>query len=748
MLVLLALAYAVEPHLSLDTVVSANGYGVVRLTGGVPDLFSDHLYQSPGPGLPDTWDLLYDTYFGFQAAGRAEWLNSTAVPEVEPGTNIISVSRSSGDLRFTEYVVSPIELESPAFLQVFRVEYVGAAPLDSLSIFSLHNYHLGSDDGAGNRLRQEQLAFEAGALYEVGVETGLGVRVMPLPDPRSLSAPRVGCDTIYAGMLDGEPFDGACEVEGDDRVGGFQFELGPMDPGEVRWLGTLTSFYAGADPAGAAALADTWVGDRGPEELLTSIRTEWSAWLSKAVVPEAMRVEEASLYAQSLVWLRSAQVREAGASFGQIVASLPAAEGEFLHLWNIAWVRDGAYAAAALARAGFAEEAAAALAFMVQEGMTGAYEAEVGAPYRVSVCRYYGDGTEWSDSDHTGPNIELDGFGLWLWAFEHTINASDPAEADRLLLELGPVGLDGIADVLVQAIDDTGLIQADSSIWEEHWNGNEKHFAYTSAWAVAGLRAAARLAERSADGRAEGYRQAADDIAGALAVQLLRDGVLLANLEEDPRSALDAASIEAFNLGVLGAPGPELDATLDALAALKVGSGRGYRRNDDGDAYDEQEWIMVDLRMAEAHRRACRTAEAVALEDWTTDQGAMNNWTLPELLDPESGDYNGPAPMIGFGAGLYAWQLLVRDEADADCLAGSDPAPDDTGSAGADDSGRTADDDSDTVPRDSRPIADSKTIGSDGCGCGSEGRAAWWGLGGLLLAVRRRGRLRQPGNTG
>lgn len=38
----------------------------------------------------------------------------------------------------------------------------------------------------------------------------------------------------------------------------------------------------------------------------------------------------------------------------------------------------------------------------------------VGVPYQASVCRYYGDGTEWSDGDND-PNIELDGFGLLLW---------------------------------------------------------------------------------------------------------------------------------------------------------------------------------------------------------------------------------------------------------------------------------------------------------------------------------------------
>ena len=38
----------------------------------------------------------------------------------------------------------------------------------------------------------------------------------------------------------------------------------------------------------------------------------------------------------------------------------------------------------------------------------------VGMDYQLSVCRYYGDGSEWTDGG-SDPNIELDGFGLFLW---------------------------------------------------------------------------------------------------------------------------------------------------------------------------------------------------------------------------------------------------------------------------------------------------------------------------------------------
>ena len=74
-----------------------------------------------------------------------------------------------------------------------------------------------------------------------------------------------------------------------------------------------------------------------------------------------------------------------------------------------------AYATVALARAGHLDEARDALIFQLTAG-PGRHEAEVGMPYRVSITRYFGNGAEESDCNAAGPNIEFDGFGLFLWS--------------------------------------------------------------------------------------------------------------------------------------------------------------------------------------------------------------------------------------------------------------------------------------------------------------------------------------------
>ena len=228
------------------------------------------------------------------------------------------------------------------------------------------------------------------------------------------------------------------------------------------------------------------------------------------------------------------------------------------------------------------------------------------------------------------------------------------------------------ADVLVRLIEPTtGLIAPDSSIWEEHWNGNQKHFTYTSTWAVRGLREAADMAERVGDSRAQEYRDNAQALAQAIADQLLtQDGVLVGNLEElqngDP--ALDLAAVDAFNNGTLDARSAAFETSYAAWdAELRVPHGRGFMRNDDGDLYDSYEWLMIDLRVAEALRRACRYDEAASLEDWITAQAQANNLIVPELFEPTNGDFAGPAPMMGFGSGLYALQMHTRDALGEEC---------------------------------------------------------------------------------
>ncbi len=635
------------PHYSLPNLGTANGYGAMVFEGDRLTTAYPHIYQEYTPG-DVTPNLLYDSYFGLVGGGNGEWLTSAGAVDYERGTGIVVAERTSSaqpDLVLTEYDFAPMSYPGMGLVQVLKVLNAGSTTLSGLQVVSLHNWHVGGTESASSP--------DATHLSESGSDVTL--------DLVGASATDVSCSGVYDAVLAGQAIGGGCAQSGDDVVPAFGWQIDALGPGEEAWIGVFT---------GGAGGADSWVAGRTAQQLYLDELADWVEWQGRVDPPEGLSDDELGVYQQQLAYLRMAQVQEPGDAFGQIPASFPVAatDPEFEHIWNITWVRDGSYAAAALAAAGRTQEAADALAFLSQ-GKTGEYRSYVGdADYIVSVCRVYGDGSEWSDSDADGPNVEFDDFGLYLWALGEVRAAGrmDVVEGR------GPAALDGVADVLVGLIDpNTGLLQPDSSIWERHWNGKQEQFAYSSIQAVAGLTAAANIAHDLGDSREATYRDAALTVATAIPEHLLdASGVIAASKDqlEAGSDYLDLAAVEAFNHEILAPGGPEWDASYAAWDRLRAASDNGYARNDDGSSYDQAEWAVIDLRLAEALRRSCDLEAADALDAWITSQAVLNHDTIPELYDPANGDYAGPAPMLGFGAGAYVWGMVHRAELESACF--------------------------------------------------------------------------------
>ena len=396
-----------------------------------------------------------------------------------------------------------------------------------------------------------------------------------------------------------------------------------------------------------------------------------------------MSAPERALLGHSLALLRAAQVRGGvhGSSAsdvvdggprrrpnGQIVASLPPG------IWNITWVRDASYAEEALLTLGKRDEAERSLRFFL-DGDAGELASFVGRDYLVSVVRAYGGGREESDSNGSGPNVEYDDFGLFLRAFSRALDDGAALDADVAAVK------SGVADVLLSLVDPvSGLLVADSSIWESHWDPSSqsvgrRQYLYSSACAAAGLRAFADVLDARAagsagvvDADAARYRAQADALASAIASQLVdASGALAANREELVQGGahLDAAVIEALNRDVVDASGAIAVATLGEMAALRSPTTPGYFRNDEGGDYDNAEWLVVDLWLSRAFRRAGNAAEADRLLAHVTQVGVDNLGQVPELLRTDAslgavGAVDGATPMMGFGAGAYLTALADR----------------------------------------------------------------------------------------
>lgn len=387
----------------------------------------------------------------------------------------------------------------------------------------------------------------------------------------------------------------------------------------------------------------------------------WERWHSKTIVPKSLTKEQIELYKQSLAFIKMGQVRERGKGYGQILASLTTGT------WNIAWVRDGVYSIVALVRSGHFEEAKDALKFFL-EADAGYYKSYifdgkdwgVGVDYRISVCRYYGSGKEESDDNGNGVNIELDGFGMVLWALSEYINTTGDKE---MLDKYFEVITDLVIYPLIYNIDtNLNIVRPESGPWERHIRDNgydgAKRFTYTTIMAIKGLEEISKVFSRF--GKVCKYEI-------EKYVSLLKKG-LSDNLVDKERKVLvgsyehfvqrgypryvDGAVVEAVNFDIV--QGEIAVKTLKAIEeVLKIKGREGYRRNLDGGWYDNQEWVIINLRTASAYKKLGDLDKARAIVSRIEKKALNGFYMIPELLDEKDESFKGAIPMLGFGAGAY-----------------------------------------------------------------------------------------------
>lgn len=651
-------ARAAVPHRSERYVVSSNGRSSIAFDtqagSSKIDLFLEHPYAYPSSGV-STRNFVYDTYPGIRVGTSPAWDNSLTPSLVETiaGTGIVHVVRSFNGVQIDEYYFTPMGLAETATIMLSKVTRVsGSASVDAFGIF---NYHLGSasTDGSDWNLPgsdNETISYDSSrdAFYETG-PAGVAFAYGSIGASTHHST-----DSVFNNVNAGSNLDDNAGTGGpvNDAVPGFQTSLSIPSVGNSAWAGWFTVEAADANGAAAVDRVRTWVNGRSASQIFSDEQTAWASWITPP--PASASAAEATLAKQAQAEIRMAQISATDASDGQIMAAI--APGE----WNITWVRDMAYATVALAKSGHFAEAKRALAFQMGASV-GGYQTEVGVPYQISVVRYFGNGTEESDSNADGPNIEFDGFGLFLWSLHEYVKASGDTAS---LAAWWPVVQSKVADVLVHLQESTGLIAADSSIWEVHWDGQQKHFAYTTIAAANGLCAASDLATMMKDTtHAATYLSSGQKARDAILSQLRAPDGTIGQATESLAAKtawLDAAAIEAVNFGLIDPTRHTAAATLSSMKrGLVPPSGQGFMRNDDGAYYDSQEWVFVDFRATHAMGQMGDSL-APTLFAWNVAQASDNYLELSELHDATTADYAGASPMVGFGSGAYLLSLLDR----------------------------------------------------------------------------------------
>jgi len=663
-----------EPVPSFQYLPSGNGFGLqvfdVSRNAVVQFLERPYRYIKPNPSNPDAEgqvrrNLAYDTYFGLRAGSTSLWIGKETPDEVGyvDQSNVVRSAVSVGSLLTESYYFAPYGYAGNGMVMVLKVTNQGGSAA-SVTAFSVHNFKMGNaPDPDSPGASSESVTWDSGR--GDARETGPGGGTM-IYVPIGGADVSTCADGVWSQVESGQTLTEQASCSGTDKVDVFQQGLGSIPAGESRTWGVAVLFADGGADAARGAW-DGFAAGRDAQAILDGALAEWDAW--RAPVP-GLSGGEARVWRQSEAVLRMGQILEPYSespkrkNHGMMLASLVPGQ------WHSGWVRDAAYAIVALARSGHHEEAKKALTFFL-DAEAGKYASFVnGVDYKVSTVRYFGNGEE--ESDYSGQptrNIEIDGWGLVLWAARSYIDASGDeawlSETTRSGDTVYDLLKNGVAEAIANNLEDSGMMIADASIWEVHW-GNRQHFLYTTAAAARGLCDMARRLENTAD--RDHYKQLSERAVDAMRSHFVdQNGVLAGSLERlaQGSSYRDGAVVEAFTWDLIPTDDAIATATMGDLSHLLTPVG-GYKRVEgSSDQYDTDEWILIDLRASDAFRRMGNSERADSLVGWVTRQAGVNHDLIPELYNTNSnagtiGRYSGSIPMVGYGAGAYMLTLLAR----------------------------------------------------------------------------------------
>lgn len=380
-------------------------------------------------------------------------------------------------------------------------------------------------------------------------------------------------------------------------------------------------------------------------------------------LPKFLSKDEKNLFEQSITVLKMAQVSKYHnnkLSQGQILASLPPG------MWNIAWIRDGVYSIFALNNLGLFDEAKLALEFYLNAKANhyktyyhiDGKDYGIGVDYQISVCRYFGNGTEESDANNDGPNIEIDGFGLFLQAFaDYVVKSNDNDLFERYHQKI----YDKIIIPIIHNIDSNNLIRKESGAWERHLPG--KQFAYTSVSCAKGLLDYANLCKEKDPELYEKLVNYYEKLKQGINLLLVDNKYYrgtFENINKDEIEHFDALTFEIFNSNISNDKNLFKSHYEVYSKKLRINAFRGFARVNSNDWYDRKEWIFIDFRVATALNKFGYKNEADKLVKWILYNAKKNNNLIPELLDEITAKYEGAIPMVGFGAASFINYLFER----------------------------------------------------------------------------------------
>ena len=440
---------------------------------------------------------------------------------------------------------------------------------------------------------------------------------------------------------------------------------------------TATAYYwvtAGTQYADVTRLNQI-VLEKSPSELIQLTSNYWGAWIQKEPrtlgdLPAAVT----DLFHRSLLIIRT-QIDNRGA----IIAANDSDIVRFgRDTYSYMWGRDGAFVAAALARAGHADICRRFFGFC----------AEVLSDDGYLMQHYNPDGSlastwhPWLVEGRQVLPIQEDSTALVLWALWIHYNCARDIEF------IGPLYKKLIlksADFLLAYRDpETHLPLPSFDLWEERYGTH----AFTAAAVIAGLRAAANFARLFQDTRRAGvYEEAADQMQDGVVRHLYHEGLqryarsgYRSTHGYDLDEVLDVSLLGLTTLGILSTRDPRNSDTIDAIrqqlwldpprgGCARYEDDRYQRRSDLGHDIPGNPWFISTLWLAEYVIERARDlselhAEAEPYFAWCA-QHALPSGVLAEQVDARDGSPLSVAPLTWSHSSLVWTALRCAQRFDA-----------------------------------------------------------------------------------
>ncbi len=588
---------------------------------------------------------------GVWTEGRFGWLDAdwrptlryadpTMVGDVTAASDALAV-----ELRFSDAV----DFYENVLVRRVQVTNRKAAPRE-IRVFFHHDFHLKENDVGDTALYSP----ETGALLHYkddryflmncAVNGDVGVHRYACGQKEVAGAEGTWRDA-EDGELSGNPI-----AQGSvDSVLGAALTLGPGETGELYyWMAAGRDFRE-------VRTIDAVVRDKGPGELLRRTGNYWRLWVTRERRDFAALPREAiDRYYQSLIVLRS-QIDAGG-------AVLAANDSDIVRFnrdtYSYAWPRDGALASVALLRSGHPVAAERFLEFC----------ARVISPEGYLRHKYNPDGTlasSWHGYVRDGKPvlpIQEDETALVLWAlgryFELYHRVETVAPFYRPLVTRP-------GDFLVSYVDrQTGLPLPSYDLWEERWGVH----LFTVASVVAGLRAAARLAEAFGEAeRADRYGAGAARMVEAMRAVLwsAAENRFVRMAAAGPMGyeadlTVDSSVFGLIELGVLPADDPQVESTMRQVEErLAVRTDVGGLARYENDVYQQVEktdlrrvpgnpWFVSTLWLARYHLMRAQAPEelkrGLELIGWAA-RHALPSGVMAEQLHPYTGEPLSVSPL-------------------------------------------------------------------------------------------------------